>query len=86
MFGRSKPKLVDLSEIANSAVDAFLNGEQQQSENGHREKREPHRVGALGTVALGVALAAGARAAYSRVAGRVDLEQVAETVEERLKS
>lgn len=86
MFGRDKEKPIDLNRILASAVDAFLDVDQDHANgNGESksEKRQDQGIGPVGSVAIGVALAAGARAAYSRIK-RFDVQEVAEKVEQRL--
>jgi hypothetical protein len=73
---------IDVNRLASAAVEAFLSNE-DHSEN-ERPEPERRRLEGVGAVALGVALAAGARAAYLR-ARRLDLERVAKSVEDRLK-
>ena len=71
---------VDLNRIAAAALESFL-GEAQPA--GQNESRN-HHLGGVGAVAVGIGLAVVARAAYNR-ARRIDLEQVAEAVEDKLK-
>lgn len=75
-------KGIDVSRIASAAAEALI-GEDSQSPNG-REPDQHRGLGSAGAVAVGVAVGAAARAAYAR-ARRLDLEQVASAVEERLK-
>ncbi|HEY6550032.1 MAG TPA: hypothetical protein VIY71_02405 [Solirubrobacterales bacterium] len=72
---------VDLNRIATAALESFLqeDGEQQARQNESRG----HHLGGLGAVAVGVGLAVAARIAYNRVR-RIDLEQVAGAVEDKL--
>lgn len=72
---------VDLNRIATAALESFLgeDGEQQSRQNESRN----HHLGGVGAVAVGVALAFAARAAYNR-ARNIDLEQVAGAVEDKL--
>lgn len=72
---------VDLNRIATAALESFLreDGEPQARQSGSRN----HRLGGVGAVAVGVGLAVAARAAYNR-ARRIDLEQVAGAVEDKL--
>jgi hypothetical protein len=78
---------IDLNRVVAAAADAFLEGDDRshddRSQNGNRPTRR-HGLGTAGALATGVVLAAAARAAYAR-ARRLDLEQVAGAVEERLK-
>lgn len=72
---------VDLNRIARAALESFLeeDGEQSARQNESRHRR----FGGVGAVAVGVGLAVAARAAYNR-ARRIDLEQVAGAVEDKL--
>jgi hypothetical protein len=72
---------VDLNRIATAALESFLqeNGEQQARQTESRD----HHFGGVGAVAVGVGLAVAARAAYNR-ARRIDLEQIAGSVEDKL--
>lgn len=87
MFGREKENPIDVNRLLASAVDAFLKLDQPDAMNGRAErpteKPHSHGIGPVGSIAVGVALAAGARAVYSR-AKSLDLQEVAEKVEERL--
>lgn len=77
---------IDIRRMAAAAVEAALanedspdtapNGKQGQDANGHR-------LGGVGAVAVGIVIAAAAHAAYTR-ARNLDLERIAEAVEERL--
>ena len=86
MFGRQKKSAIDINQIASSALNAFLEGGEPSKNGGHPESTngDRHRLGAAGAVALGAAAAAAGRAVYTR-AKRVDLAEVAERVEDRLK-
>jgi hypothetical protein len=86
MLGRRETKLIDVDRMAASALDAFLGVEDSagQGQNGNQPQPSRHRYGAAGAVAFGVALTVAARATYSRVANKLDLEQVAKNIEERL--
>jgi len=86
MFGqRKKQTSFDVNRIAAAAMDAFLAPE-GQSTNSREEshQRDGGGIGSIGAVAVGVALAVTARAVYSRARRDLDLEQVADAVEERL--
>lgn len=72
---------VDLNRIATAALESFLGEDEQPARQ--KESRN-HHLGGVGAVAVGVGLAVAARAAYNR-ARRVDLAQVAEAVEDKLK-
>lgn len=72
---------VDLNRIATAALESFL---QEDGERPARQKESrSHHLGGVGAVAVGVGLAVAARAAYHR-ARRIDLEQVAGAVENKL--
>lgn len=73
---------VDLNRIATAAFESFLqeNGEQRGRQNESRK----HHLSGVGAVAVGVGLAVAARAAYNR-ARRIDLEQLAGAVEDKLR-
>jgi homoserine kinase len=87
MFGRKKKQSFDLRPVVAAAMSAFLAPE-QPSENGRAEaspsRENGHGLGSMGAVAVGAALAVTARAAYSRARQKLDLEQVADAVEQRL--
>jgi hypothetical protein len=84
MFERKKSTSIDLNRIAAAAVDALLAPE-EHSENSNADK---HRqgLGTVGAIAVGAALGVAARAAYFRARKNLSLEQVADSVEERLSS
>jgi hypothetical protein len=71
----------DLNRIAAAAVEALL-GEDERAANRHDES--PRRFGGVGALALGVGLGVAVRAAYRR-ARNIDLEQVAGSIEDKLK-
>ena len=71
---------VDLNRIATAAVESFLQGDRHPA---RQEKSRNRRLGGVGAVAVGVGLAVAARAAYNR-ARRIDLERLAEAVENKL--
>jgi hypothetical protein len=73
---------VDLNRIATAALESFLQDKEGEQPTRRSESRN-HRLGGVGAVAVGVGLAVAARAAYNRVR-RIDLEQVAEAVEDKL--
>jgi hypothetical protein len=73
---------VDISRMAASALDAYL--EKERNEGRPREERGSRRLGGISAVALGVGLAVAARAVYNR-ARNLDLERVAGAVEEKLR-
>jgi hypothetical protein len=81
MFERKKSTSIDVNRIASAAVDALL-GSEEQSPNGTVQKQR-NGLGTIPAVAMGAALAVAARALYSR-ARKMDLAQVAESVEEPL--
>jgi hypothetical protein len=72
---------VDLNRIATAALESFLQEDEQPA---RREESRNHRFGGVGALALGVGLAVATRAVYNR-ARRIDLEQVAGAVEDKLK-
>jgi hypothetical protein len=72
---------VDLNRIAAAALESFLQEDEQPA---RREESRNHHLGGVGAVAVGVGLAVAARAAYRRVR-RIDLEQVAGAIEDKLK-
>ncbi|HSI79415.1 MAG TPA: hypothetical protein VK919_02075 [Solirubrobacterales bacterium] len=82
-----KQKNIDVGRIATTAVETLLHDGQAQanSQVGHDEDRGHSRLGTAGAIAVGVVLAAAARAAYTR-ARSLDLTQVAGAVEQRLTS
>jgi hypothetical protein len=82
MFGRKKSTHLDVNRMAAAAMDALLTPE-EHSQNGLVEKQ--HRgLGAVGAIAVGAGLAVAARAAYSRARKSLSLEEIADSVEERL--
>jgi hypothetical protein len=81
MFGREEKPAIDVHRVVNSAVDAFLDVDRGR-QNGDTQKQD-HHIGPVGSLAIGILLAAGARAAYSR-AKKLDVADVAERFEERL--
>jgi hypothetical protein len=78
---------IDIRRIAAAAVEAAFAGENDlgngRDETHHGDTRNHGRLGTAGAVAAGVVIATVARAAYTR-ARNLDLEQIAEAVEERL--
>jgi hypothetical protein len=88
MLGRRKNHTSDVSRIAASALEAFLEGE-KQSQNGHEpaRKRGGRRLGTAGALAVGAAAVAGGRAVYKRAkqVDLIDLTEVAARAEDRLK-
>jgi hypothetical protein len=86
MFGKKKATL-DVNQIVGAAMTAFMAPDGQSERVPSRNHRESSgsngRLGAVGAVAIGAALAVTARAAYSR-ARQFDLAQVADAVEQRL--
>jgi hypothetical protein len=73
---------VDLNRIATAALESFLQEDGEQP--ARRDESRNHHFGGVGAVAVGVGLAVAARAAYNR-ARRIDLEQVAGAVEDKLR-
>ncbi len=87
MFGQRSKKPIDVDRIAAAALESFLGADERPgdgSQNGSSGERSNHRYGSVGALAFGVALSVAARVAYSRVAERLDLDEVAESIEERL--
>jgi hypothetical protein len=87
LFERNKAKRIDVDRMAAAALESFLGADgrpEEGSQNGSPGERSNHRYGGVGALALGVALSVAARVAYSRVADRLDLDEVVETIEERL--
>jgi hypothetical protein len=72
---------VDLNRIATAAVESFLQEDEQPA---GREGSRNHHLGGVGAVAVGAGLAIAARVAYKR-ARRIDLEQFAGAVEDKLR-
>jgi hypothetical protein len=72
---------LDLNRIATAALESFLQEDGEQP--ARRNESRNHHLGGVGAVAVGVGLAVAARAAYNR-ARRIDLEQVAGAVEDKL--
>jgi hypothetical protein len=87
VFARKKKQSFDLRPVVAAAMSSFLASE-QSSENGRAEaspsRDNGHGLGPVGAVAVGAALAVTARAAYSRARQKLDLERVADAVEQRL--
>jgi hypothetical protein len=73
---------VDLNRIATAALESFLQGDGEQPARQNESRN--HHFGGLGAVAVGAGFAVAARAAYNR-ARRIDLEQVAGAIEDKLK-
>ena len=89
MFGKQKKKPpIDVNQIVGAAAAAFMapDGEPENtsSRKNHRESNRSGAVGAVGAVAIGAALAVTARAAYTRARQKLDLERVADMVEQHL--
>ena len=87
MLFAEKAKRIDVDRRAAAALESFLGADEQPreaSQNGSSGERSNHRYGGVGALALGLALSVAARVAYSRVADRLDLDEVVETIEERL--
>jgi len=88
MFGQKKRTPLDVNQIVGAAMNAFM-APDAQSENGARRNHQESRggsggLGTVGAVAVGAALAVTARAAYSSARRKLDLERVADAVEQRL--
>lgn len=71
---------VDLNRIAAAALESFLGEDEQPA---RQNESRNHHLSGVGAVAVGVGLAVAARAAYNR-ARRIDLEQIAGAVEDKL--
>jgi len=86
MFGRNDKPSIDVNRMVGAAMNAFMTSG-SQIENGrvrnHRED-DGGPWGSIGAVAVGAALAVTARAVYSRARRSLDLERVADAVEQRL--
>jgi len=87
MFGKKKKTTLDVNQIVGAALTAFMEPNGRSESDASRNHRESNGsnggLRAVGAVAVGAALAVAARAAYSS-ARRLDLEQVANAVEQRL--
>jgi homoserine kinase len=88
MFGKKKKPPLDVNEVVGAAMRAFMapdaQAENSQSANHHESRRNGGGLGSFGAVAIGAAVALTARAAYSRARQKLDLERVADAVEQRL--
>jgi homoserine kinase len=88
MFGKKKKAPLDVSQIVAAAMTAFMapdaKSEGRPPSRNHSESNGSRGMGAVGAVAIGAALAVTARAAYSRARQNLDLERVADAVEQRL--
>lgn len=73
---------VDLNRIAAAAVESLLGSDEHTTNR--RVENPRRRFGGLGALALGIGLGVVARAAYRRASG-LDLERVADSVEDKLK-
>jgi len=85
MFGKKKKAPLDVNQIAGAAMNAFMAPDGRPENGQHQNHRERGGLGSVGAVAVGAALALTARAAYTRARRDLDLEQVADAVEDRLK-
>jgi hypothetical protein len=79
---------IDIRRMAAAAVEAALANEDNpgtapDEKQGQDADANGHRLGGVGAVAVGIMIAAAAHAAYTR-ARNLDLERIAEAVEERL--
>ncbi len=88
MFGKKKKAPLDVDQVVGAAMRAFMapdaQSENSQSANHHESRRNGGGLGAFGAVAVGAALAVTARAVIFACAAKLDLEQVADAVEQRL--
>lgn len=77
---------IDLERVARAALDGYLGGPgarpSRSRDAGGRDRHS--RLGGVGAVAVGVGLGLAGRAALRRVR-RVDLEQVGESIEDKLQ-
>jgi hypothetical protein len=89
MFDRRKKSPLDVNQVLASAINAFMTpdggSEAAPSKNGRASREARSGLGSVGAVAVGAGLAVGARAAYSRARRKLDLERVADAVEQRIK-
>ena len=88
MFGKKKKPTLDVNQIVGAAMTAFMepNGrsETDTSRNHRGSNGSSGGRGSVRAVVLGAALAVSARAAYSRARQKLNLERVADAVEQRL--
>jgi homoserine kinase len=88
MFGKEKKTPLDVNQVVGSAIRAFIAPDSQPENskgvNNHESRRNGGGLGSVGALAVGAALAVTARAAYSRARQKLDLERVADAVEQRL--
>jgi hypothetical protein len=88
MFGKQKKRpSIDVNRLTGAAMAAFMtpNGEPESaSSRNHRESNGSGAIGTVSAVAIGAALAVTARAAYAKARQKLDLERVADAVEQRL--
>jgi hypothetical protein len=89
MFGKQKKRpSIDVNRLTGAAMAAFMtpNGEPESSSSkNHRESSNGSgAIGTVSAVAIGAALAVTARAAYAKAREKLDLERVADAVEQRL--
>jgi hypothetical protein len=88
MFGRKKKPPIDVNRMVGAAMDAFMapdgQSENSRSTNRQESRRNGGGLGSVGAVAVGAALAVTARVAYVRARQQLNLEQVADAVEQRL--
>ncbi len=74
---------IDLERLAEAAADSFLRGGDTSRNDGHGAGRR--KLGTAGAVVVGLGLGLATRAVVKRVRN-VDLEQVAEAIEDKLQS
>jgi homoserine kinase len=88
MFGKKKKPTLDVNQIVGAAMTAFMEPNGRSESDVSRNHRESNGNGrglrSVGAVVIGAALAVSARAAYSRAREKLDLERVADAVEQRL--
>lgn len=78
---------IDIERVVAATVDSFLHGDEEkpaQDSGGGGEGGGRQALGATGALAVGVGMGLAARAVYRRVR-QLDLESVAQALEDRLK-
>jgi hypothetical protein len=88
VFGQKKKSSIDVNQVVRAAMNSFMSPNGQSESTPSRDHQQSNggngRLGPFGAVAVGAALAITARAAFSRARRKLDLEQVADAVEQRL--
>ena len=84
MFGNNKKTPFDANQVLGATINAFMAPDGQLENGQHQSHRKGGDLGSVGAVAVGAALALTGRAAYTRARRNLDLERVANAVEERL--